>query len=116
MQGKQFILTPRLNETVCRLADAEANAHLHHAAPGRRSAGDAADQRPDPLTAMRAAWGHTQRTSPVPKQYGGLPTLDGFTFHNSEMVRGQPAEEWRYTHQVQSRHCAHSQASMLAVL
>jgi hypothetical protein len=70
LQGKQYILTPRLNETICRMADAEASSS------------------------------QATRASPVPKQYGALPSLDGFHFHKYVMVKGQPAEEWKYKHQV----------------
>jgi hypothetical protein len=35
---------------------------------------------------------------PTPKQFGGLPTLDGFKFHSKLMFRGEKAEKWTYKH------------------
>ena len=73
VQDKQYILTPRLDKTICRMADPEQSAS------------------------------HGMHNSPVPKQFGGLPTLDGFHFHSAVMVKGQAAEKWKYKHQVCKR-------------
>jgi hypothetical protein len=99
LQGKQYLLTPRLSDTVCRLAGeysaAGATNASTHSLPGRKLLAPH-----EKLEAQKlGGW----RGGPEPKQYGGLPTLDGFHFHKSVMVKGQAAEEWKYKHQVRLR-------------
>lgn len=84
LQGRQYILTPRMDKFVCRLAGSDASESVPPTA--RRLHATAEDRR--------------GTRSPVPKQYGGLPTLDGFQFDSAIEFEGKAAEKWTYTHTV----------------
>lgn len=112
LQGKQYIQTPRMDKFVCRLAGAEAegvgaSADAEPAASGstrRLLAESDAPERPRGTSSYDAALhalkhDQAQRGAgkgPKPKQYGGLPTLDGFTFEKDVDFNNIKAEKWTY--------------------
>jgi hypothetical protein len=94
---------------ICRLAEASSSVEgpdvrtvtdaLH---PRRRLAAEQRD------TSNSLLFGISGRENdPKPKQYGGLPTLDGFKFDGDIKFKGEKAEMWTYTLKVRPAFPSH---------
>ena len=109
MQDQQYILTPRMNEFICRVAGSFLDSPIFPTDTSTANSSARNTQQASRKQLMGPGQGNERRRekgqgghNPEPKQFGGLPTLDGFHFHKSVMIKGQPAEEWKYKHEVRT--------------
>ena len=112
MQGKQYIQTPRIDKFVCRLAGAESEEPPATAPTSSSTAIDGSRRllADSEAAGAEAALSTLQRhqaqraagKGPQPKQFGGLPTLEGFTFEEHVTFNGIAAEKWTYALHVEA--------------